>query len=62
MSHIALSKHWDRTGTTLEPKISGDNLDMGTGDVNAANVDVSGNYQISNNRIWVASLLPVSFL
>ena len=51
MSHIALSKHWDRTGTTLEPKISGDNLDMGTGDVNAANVDVSGNYQISNNRI-----------
>lgn len=46
-----LPRYWDRTGTTIQPDNAGDDLDMGTGDVNAANVDVTGNYQISNNRV-----------
>lgn len=47
---------WDRTGTTISPETAGDDLDMGTGDVNAANVDVTGNYQISNYRVLATDI------
>ena len=42
---------FQRISTTISPMIAGDDLNMGTGDVNAANVNVTGNYQISNNRV-----------
>jgi len=34
-SQISSEDFWDRTGTTINPKTSGDDLDMGAGDVSA---------------------------
>jgi len=42
---------WARAGTTISPETAGDDLDMGTGDVDAANVDVTGNYKIGTDRV-----------
>jgi hypothetical protein len=34
---------WERTGTTISPETAGDDLDMGTGDIEAVNLTLNGN-------------------
>ena len=48
---IGTTNVWQRVGTIISPLTAGDDLDMGTGDIDAANVDVTGNYKIGTDRV-----------
>ena len=48
---IGTTNVWQRVSTTISPVTAGDDLDMGTGDIDAANVDVTGNYKIGTDRV-----------
>jgi hypothetical protein len=38
----SISDIWDRSGTTIQPSNAGDDLDMGTGNINATTANISG--------------------